>query len=103
MVSWWGSRRTDRRRRTLRSWAGRETIARRGPAGLAGALLDASGKLASTIAGAQILFDGIAAPLVYASATQVSGIVPYEVAGKSTTQVTARYQGSTTTALAVNV
>jgi uncharacterized protein (TIGR03437 family) len=74
-----------------------------GPAALAGASLDASGKLASTIAGAQILFDGIAAPLVYASATQVSGIVPYEVAGKSTTQVTARYQGSTTTALAVNV
>ena len=74
-----------------------------GPAALAGASLDASGKLASSIAGAQILFDGIAAPLVYASAKQVSGIVPYEVAGKSTTQVTARYQGSTSAALAVNV
>jgi uncharacterized protein (TIGR03437 family) len=74
-----------------------------GPATLTGASLDASGKLATAIAGAQVLFDGVAAPLVYASARQVSGIVPYEVANKTTTQVTASYQGQTSAALAVKV
>jgi uncharacterized protein (TIGR03437 family) len=74
-----------------------------GPATLAGASLDATGKLAKVIAGTQILFDGVAAPLVYSSATQVSGIVPYAVSGKSTTQVTATYQGQTSAALSVKV
>jgi uncharacterized protein (TIGR03437 family) len=34
-----------------------------------------------------VVFDGIAAPLVYVSATQVSAIVPYEVANQKTTQM----------------
>jgi uncharacterized protein (TIGR03437 family) len=74
-----------------------------GPAALTGASLDASGKLANKIAGAQMLFDGIAAPLVYASARQVSGIVPYSVAGKTTTQVMASFDGQTSAALPVKV
>jgi len=74
-----------------------------GPTTLAGASLDASGKLANAIAGTQILFDGVPAPLVYSSATQVSGIVPYAVANKTTTQVTATYQGQTSAALSVKV
>ncbi len=75
-----------------------------GPAALAGAALDSSGtKLATTVAQTQVLFDGVPAPIVYVSAAQVSGIVPYAVAGKSASQVVASYQGQQSTALAVKV
>jgi uncharacterized protein (TIGR03437 family) len=74
-----------------------------GPQTLAGAQLDASGHLASTIAGAQILFDNVPAPIIYTQANQIAGIVPYEVAGKSTTQVVAVFQGLQSVPLAVPV
>jgi uncharacterized protein (TIGR03437 family) len=52
-----------------------------GPATAAGAITDSStGKLATTIGGAQVLFNGIPAPMIYASSTQVSAVVPYEIA-----------------------
>ncbi len=52
-----------------------------GPATAAYATIDPStGKLATTIGGVQVLFNGIPAPMIYASATQVSAIVPYEMA-----------------------
>ena|SRR5215469_16846615 len=41
----------------------------------------ATGKLATTLAGAQVLFDNVPAPLVCVSATQSSAVVPFEVAG----------------------
>ena len=40
-----------------------------------------------------MLFDGIPAPLVYASAGQTTAIVPYSVAGKTSTQMVVVYQG----------
>ena len=53
-----------------------------GPAQIAQASLDPSGPSAATsLAGAQIAFDGTAAPLVYVSAAQASAIVPFAVAG----------------------
>jgi uncharacterized protein (TIGR03437 family) len=42
--------------------------------------------------GASIQFNGVAAPLIYVSATAAAAIVPYEVSG-STAQVTVTYQG----------
>ena len=52
-----------------------------GPATGAGATMDPStGKLATTIGGVQVLFNGIPAPMIYASTTQVSAVVPYEIA-----------------------
>jgi uncharacterized protein (TIGR03437 family) len=50
----------------------------------------AGGKLTGTIGGASVLFDGIAAPLLYTTAGQVGAVVPYEVAGKPGTQVQVR-------------
>lgn len=62
-----------------------------GPASLAVASLDSSGPpLATTLAGVKIAFDGVAAPLLYVSATQSSAIVA--VAGKTTTTVQVTYQ-----------
>ncbi len=74
-----------------------------GPQTLAGAQLDSSGRLASTVSGAQMLFDGVPAPIVYTQANQFAGIVPYSVAGKSSTQVVAVYQGQQSQPLTVPV
>jgi len=58
-----------------------------GPPSLAGAQLDSNGRVASTLSGTQVLFDGTPAPLIYSLAGQVSAVVPYEVAGKTQTVV----------------
>lgn len=63
-----------------------------GPAEIvAGRVTD--GKLATLLTGTRILFDGVAAPLVYVSAHQSSAIVPFAVAGKSSVDVQVEYQG----------
>jgi uncharacterized protein (TIGR03437 family) len=48
-----------------------------------------------------VLFDGVAAPMIYASAGQVSAIVPYAVSGSAQVQV--EYQGTATAPVAVPV
>ena len=66
-----------------------------GPASLTTATLEADGLTVSKLlAGTRILFDGVPAPLVYTSRGQVSAIVPYSVAGKSTVPVIAEYLGT---------
>jgi uncharacterized protein (TIGR03437 family) len=57
-----------------------------GPATPAGAVVHGS-LLATEIGGVQVLFDGIPAPLLYASSTQINAIVPFEVAGHGATVV----------------
>jgi uncharacterized protein (TIGR03437 family) len=64
-----------------------------GPAQVVTAQLDQQGRVASTLLQVQVLFDGTAAPLIYVSAKQISAMVPYVLAGKSTTQVQVVYQG----------
>ncbi|HJZ98768.1 MAG TPA: M12 family metallopeptidase, partial [Candidatus Solibacter sp.] len=44
-----------------------------------------NGKFTSTLGGVRVLFDGVAAPLVYVSPNQIAPIVPYTVAGKNST------------------
>ena len=53
-----------------------------------------TGRLSTSLSGAQVLFDGLAAPLVYVNPQQSSAIIPFEVAGKAATQVTAVYNGA---------
>jgi uncharacterized protein (TIGR03437 family) len=70
-----------------------------GPATAAYANVDPStGKLATTIGGVQVLFNGIPGPMIYASATQISTIVPYEMAPISNPAVWIRYVGQTSNA-----
>ena len=64
-----------------------------GPAALTTGQLDANGRLATVLAGTRILFDGVAAPLIYTSPNQVSAIVPFPVAGKTSTTVRTEYNG----------
>jgi uncharacterized protein (TIGR03437 family) len=54
-----------------------------------------SGGHVDTIAGGtRFLFDGIAAPMIYAVSNQAAAVVPYAVQGHSTTQFQVEYQGT---------
>lgn len=74
-----------------------------GPASLAGASLDSSGKVAASSGGVQVLIGGTAAPMIYAISGQVSAVVPYEVAGSSNTTVQVTYAGQLSNSLPVGV
>jgi uncharacterized protein (TIGR03437 family) len=64
-----------------------------GPANLASGSLDQNGRLSSVVADTRVLFDGIPAPIVYASAGQASVIVPAEVAGRVFTVISVERNG----------
>jgi uncharacterized protein (TIGR03437 family) len=64
-----------------------------GPAAAAVSSVGTDGKLPTTLAQTRVLFDGVAAPLIFVSSGQINLIVPYGVAGKTTTQAAVEYQG----------
>jgi len=64
-----------------------------GPASLATLSLNPSGLINTTLAGTQVFFDDIPAPMVYTSAQQLSAIVPFGVAGRVSTEIKVEYQG----------
>jgi uncharacterized protein (TIGR03437 family) len=49
--------------------------------------------VANSLAGVRVYFNGIPAPLLYASAGQVNVVVPYALAGKSTAEIQLEYLG----------
>jgi uncharacterized protein (TIGR03437 family) len=70
-----------------------------GPATAAYATADPStGKLATTIGGVQVLFNGTPAPMIYASSTQLSAVVPYEMALIPSPSLWIEYAGQTSNA-----
>ena len=64
-----------------------------GPSAIVPLRVGEDGKLASALAGARILFNGVPAPLLYVSDKQSSAIVPYGVAGHSSVDVQVEYEG----------
>jgi uncharacterized protein (TIGR03437 family) len=64
---------------------------RLGPASLTTLALDANGRVATNLAGTRVLFNGIPAPMIYTSAGQISGIVPYALAGRTDATVEVQY------------
>jgi uncharacterized protein (TIGR03437 family) len=74
-----------------------------GPEILAGSERNDENKMETRIGDTRVLFDGVAAPMVYAIKGQVSAVVPYEVAGKKTTQVVVEYRGVASTPVTVEV
>jgi uncharacterized protein (TIGR03437 family) len=62
-----------------------------GPAALVTLQLN-NGAVANVLAGTQVAFDGVAAPIVYARQDQVSAVVPYGITNK-TTQVAVVFNG----------
>lgn len=76
---------------------------RLGPAALTGGSIGGDGKVAADTGGTQVLFDGIAAPILYTSAGQVAAVVPYAVDGKLGTQVQVRNGSLTSDPVALPV
>jgi uncharacterized protein (TIGR03437 family) len=70
------------------------------PAGLA---LTNPRLVANSLAGVQVFFDGVPAPLLYASAEQVNVVVPYSVAGQSTTVLQLEYLGALSSPVTLQV
>jgi uncharacterized protein (TIGR03437 family) len=56
--------------------------------------LDPFGLLAAELSGAKVLFDGVAAPVLYARSNQINLQAPYAIAGKSSVHVAAYLHGS---------
>lgn len=61
-----------------------------------------NGVLGATAGGTQVMFNGIAAPVLYASATQTAAIVPYEITG-GTAMVSVSYQGQVSNTVTLTV
>jgi uncharacterized protein (TIGR03437 family) len=67
-----------------------------GPAALTSGTLDQNGRLTTVVANTRVLFDGVPAPIVYASEGQTSVIVPSEVAGRVFTVISIERSGAVT-------
>lgn len=63
------------------------------PDGVASFVPASAVALATTAANTQVFFDGIPAPLTYISPGQINAVVPYEVAGHSSTSIVVLAQG----------
>lgn len=74
-----------------------------GPTQLAGPTVTAQGFFDTTVANTRVLFDDIAAPIYYVSATQSAVLVPYQVAGRATVQVVVEVNGVRSAPVAVRV
>jgi uncharacterized protein (TIGR03437 family) len=74
-----------------------------GPPSLTGGSVTSDGTVAAAVSSTALLFDGISAPILYAWGQQTSVMVPYEVAGKTTTTVQLVYQGMQSDAVTYKV
>jgi uncharacterized protein (TIGR03437 family) len=74
-----------------------------GPTTLAGLTLDSSGSVSTLAGGVQVLFNGIAAPMIYAGATQVAAVAPYDLDGKPSAAVQVSVNGQVSNTVNVPV
>ena len=62
-----------------------------------------NGAMATALGGVQVLFDGVAAPLLYVQDAQLNVVAPYEIAGKTQTIIQVQYQGQSTQPVTIPV
>jgi uncharacterized protein (TIGR03437 family) len=74
-----------------------------GPATPVGLTLDSTGAVSTTIGGTQVLINGFAAPMIYASASQVSAVVPYQLAQFTNATVLVKFLGQTSNGVFLNM
>lgn len=67
----------------------------------AGTQVGSDGAVTTTNSGTQALFDGVAAPILFTSATQVNAVIPCSVAGHTSTQMVVQYMGAQSAPLTV--
>ncbi len=72
-----------------------------GPTPAVNLQLDANGKVAASLGGVQVLFDGTPAPLTYVSGTQINAVVPYEISGTLKPSVQVEYLGQMSSAFSL--
>jgi uncharacterized protein (TIGR03437 family) len=60
-----------------------------------------TGKVPTNLSGTQVFFNGVAAPILYASAKQVNAIVPYELGFSSQVVLQVAYQSILSTSMAL--
>jgi len=65
--------------------------------------LDSTGRISTSLAGARVWFDDVAAPLVFVRADQINAQVPYAVANKTSCTVQVEYQGRLSNPLIIQV
>ncbi|MCC6419816.1 MAG: hypothetical protein IT429_16405 [Gemmataceae bacterium] len=65
--------------------------------------LDSQGRVAKELAGVKVFFDGTQAPLLYVQSSQIGAVVPFDVDGKTSTQVRVEYQGVRSNTVAAQV
>ena len=49
------------------------------------------GRFTTSVAGVRVLFDGVPAPILYASSTQINAVVPYSLAGRASTRMSVEF------------
>jgi uncharacterized protein (TIGR03437 family) len=54
---------------------------------------DAQGQPPRQLAGVQVFFDGLPAPLLYAQSRQINALSPFELSGKTSTNILVQYNG----------
>ena len=64
-----------------------------GPATLTTLTVGSNGVVTNSLAGTQVLFNGVAAPVIYTSAGQISVVAPYSISTLPTVAVTVSYNG----------
>ena len=74
-----------------------------GPATPARLTLDANGNVATSIGGVQVTVAGYNCPMIYASPSQVSAVVPYEVKILGSATVLVKYLGQSSNGILMNV
>jgi uncharacterized protein (TIGR03437 family) len=65
-----------------------------GPASLQKPQVSASGIVDTLAGGTRVLFDGVASPMIYALAGQISAVAPFSLQGRSSTQVQVEFSGT---------
>jgi uncharacterized protein (TIGR03437 family) len=65
--------------------------------------LTSAGTVATTLSDTQVMFDNVAAPLIYVSSGQINAIAPYEIAGRATTNLVVNVNGSASPGLPLTV
>lgn len=65
--------------------------------------LDSTGLVATKLGATRVLFDGIAAPMVYAAPQQISAIVPFVLYGRVSTQLQVESNGTLSPPLTLNL
>jgi uncharacterized protein (TIGR03437 family) len=74
-----------------------------GPASLQKPVVSTGGLVDSLAGGTRVLFDGIAAPMIYSVGGQISAVAPFSLQGRSSTQVQVEFLGTRSTAVTVPV